>query len=305
MIKRRILPYLLGLLLISLSLVLILKQDKNQSIIQNINTGKLVISMMITLLIFLFTGLQIAYMTKKQYQTSLKFEDYFVLPIMMHFWSYLVPFRGGLIFSSFYLNKKYKLRLSHGFSIGFYTFIISIILAGFYGLYFSIVNKSVGVFFVSIALILSPLLIFILKIALNKVRVRNKFINKFKSFVENIISNIAKFFNQWKTNFIIIAIILGSITIYILWFYYASCALHLQNTFAQIILVALITRLSVITRIIPGNLGVQELFSGGAMALAGGTLSDGVVISLFIRLSALINCCISRYFRDDRKSKVF
>ncbi len=53
-------------------------------------------------------------------------------------------------------------------------------------------------------------------------------------------------------------------------------------------MMALIMRLSILVRIIPGNLGVQEWFSGGSFYLLGGNLDDGLMIALFIRFSALL-----------------
>jgi uncharacterized membrane protein YbhN (UPF0104 family) len=286
--SKKIISYLIGLSLIVLSLYLVIKQEKYHSLLNQITFYDFLISIAITLIIFFFTGLQISYLTNKQYNISLKKEDYFLLPIIMHLWSYIIPFRGGLIFSSIFLNQKYKLKLSHGISIGFYTFFISLILTGIYGLYFSIENHSMVLFVVSIFLIAGPLFVFLANLLLKKLNFKNKFIERLKVFIENIFNNLSSFFNQWTTNFIVFAIIFSSILVYVLWFYYGSYSLGLDYSFSQIILVALITRLSVITRIIPGNMGVQELFSGGALVLAGGSLSDGIVISLFIRLSALI-----------------
>ncbi|MEA1972157.1 MAG: lysylphosphatidylglycerol synthase domain-containing protein [Candidatus Cloacimonadota bacterium] len=286
--SKKIISYLIGLMLIVLSLYLVIQQEKYNSLLNQITYYEFFISILITLIIFFFTGLQISYLTKTQYNNSLKLEDYFLLPIMMHLWSYIIPFRGGLIFSSIFLNQKYKLKLSQGISIGFYTFFISLILTGIYGLYFSLENHSLVLFVISIFLLTCPLFIFLTNFLLKKFNFRNNLLDRLKIFIENIFNNISSFFNQWRTNFIVFAIIFSSIIAYILWFYYASYALGLKNSFSQIIMVALITRLSVIARIIPGNLGIQELFSGGALELAGGSLADGIIISLFIRLSALI-----------------
>lgn len=281
------LSYTIGLLLIVFSVYLIYQQEKYNSLIERINFNEVLISSIIVIFIFLFTGLQVSFLAKKQFNTALKTEDLVLLPIMMHLWSYLIPFRGGLIFSSIFLNQKYKLKLSQGFSIGFYSFFISIILSGLYGVFFSLQSNSVALLTFSILFIVGPVIGFILNFFFKKINIHNKPLKKLKTLIEEIFDNLAILFNQRKINIVVLSLIIGSTLIFILWFYHGAKALGIDISFSQIIIVALITRLSIIVRVIPGNAGIQEFFTGGALVLAGGSLSDGIAISLFTRFVAL------------------
>ena len=76
----------------------------------------------------------------------------------------------------------------------------------------------------------------------------------------------------------------------------------------SIIMLALILRASLILRVTPGNLGIEQLVSGGILHVLGGKLGDGISISLFTKITNLIlvfsigsiaNFYYMKYFRLD------
>lgn len=279
--------YFIGLIIITLCLFVILRQDKYHSLVNNLTMNEMIISFLLTFIVFLFNGLYIPYLIKKQYDKVISLPDYFLLPAMMHLWSYIIPFRGGLVFSTIYLKQKYKLRLSEGVSIGIYTFIFGLILTGMYGIYFSIRHSSLLLFFFSLFLLASPLSIYILQGLLKKSNSRKKVLARLIVFCNNITSNINSLFSDISTNLIVLAINLASLFFNIILFYFAASFLNMNLAFSQIVLISLITRLSIIFRVIPGNMGIQEIFSGSASALAGGDAADGIVIAIYVRLFSL------------------
>ena len=79
-----------------------------------------------------------------------------------------------------------------------------------------------------------------------------------------------------------------SVVVYILLLFWITIIFSIHVTIDNIVMFALMIRISTLVRIIPGNLGVQELFSGGAYHLLGGNLNDGLAIALFVRFIALV-----------------
>ena len=134
-------------------------------VIESVGLADILGSIGISMLMFLISGYQLYYLITKTSDKIIDKGDMILLPASMNLWSYLLPFRGGLIYSAFYIKLKYHVELTKGFSIGIYTFILSTALAGLFGIYIAIVSDKftswLGI--ISVVLFLSPILLIIMK----------------------------------------------------------------------------------------------------------------------------------------------
>jgi hypothetical protein len=53
-------------------------------------------------------------------------------------------------------------------------------------------------------------------------------------------------------------------------------------------MLTLIMQLSTIFRFTPGNLGVEQIVSGGVVVLIGGQMGDGILLSVFVTVTTMI-----------------
>jgi uncharacterized membrane protein YbhN (UPF0104 family) len=77
---------------------------------------------------------------------------------------------------------------------------------------------------------------------------------------------------------------LASTLIQALWFWKVAEILSLQSGYLPVLLVVLILRILFLIRILPGNLGIQELMIGAVFAAAGFQLEEGLLIGVITRL---------------------
>ena len=282
---------MLAILFIVWMTYLLVSDEQAIVIIKSVSLFDLTGSVVISLVMFLISGYQMYYLLRKTSDTNMNKADIILLPASMNLWSYLLPFRGGLIYSAFYIKLKYQVELAKGFSIGIFTFILSTALAGIFGIYISIIS---GKFFtwlgsISVILTISPLILILMKKILASITFnRNTLYGKSMEFLKRTISGFGLMMGNLTSTVFILFLVLLSILIYILWVYWSVKSFGFAMSFSSIIILALVLRLSVIARFIPGNVGIQELISGATTTMMGGSIQEGILIALFIRLTALV-----------------
>ena len=288
---KNTLPYIISVLLFVWIGYILSRDAQFFTLIGQVQLFDFAVSLGISCILFIINGWQLYYLIKRNSGTSIDILDLLVLPASMNLWSYLLPFRGGLVYSMFYIKTKYAIQLIQGFSIGLFTFLLSVSVAGLFGLYLSFTMTGQDAVFtiVSAVLFLCPFLVLwsrhlskrLLSVNMGPLNGLNKmYLNSVLEF--NALLKDAK-----ATVSILISICL-SIAVYVFWVYWIVISFEINMNMISIILLAFILRLSVIARIIPGNLGVQELISGASVQLMGGMMSEGILIALFIRATAFI-----------------
>ena len=108
-----------------------------------------------------------------------------------------------------------------------------------------------------------------------------------------------------RSTIFILLLVLLSILIYILWVYWSAKSFGLNMSLSSVIILALVLRLSVIARFIPGNVGIQELISGATTTMMGGNIQEGILIALFIRLTALVIAIVFGLYSLIRNIDIF
>jgi hypothetical protein len=196
-----------------------------------------------------------------------------------------------MLYSTFFLKAKYGIKAAHGLSISVYIYLMVVVLAGLLGLYYAI---SKGFFFsigtlVCIVCILSPLVIKGIDMILSVLPLEKLlFAEKARHIIHSIISNSTTLWSDLPATAVILMLTLGHICLRIFWFFWIAHVFDMDLPLIALIELALIAQLSIIIRFIPGNIGLNELISGGALTILGGTMGEGILISLFARFSTLV-----------------
>ena len=110
------------------------------SLMAGISLFQVTVTLVITFCLFFINGYIIAFMASHHYKTSISLMDVALLPLMMHLWSFIIPFRGGLLFSAFFLKMKYNIKGAESIAIGVFTTMISLVITGLCGVYFTFYN---------------------------------------------------------------------------------------------------------------------------------------------------------------------
>ena len=283
--------YAIGLLLLFSIAVKIFSNPDYLVLIRNVSFSQVIISLLIGFSLFLINGYILAYLVKQHYQTTIKRIDMVVLPFMMHLFSYIIPFRGGLLFSALFLKIKYDIKGTEGIAIGVFTLIISLIITGLCGIYFAVRNGMLCSMWsaVSILFILSPLVVGILGRLVRGIEMKpGSLPDRIKTIIYSISISSQRLLNDYRRSLVIFFLTIASTIGYVVFLYFTAFILQMNTTIDKIIMFALMMRLSTIVRLAPGNLGVQEFLSGGAYYMLGGSLNDGLAMALFVRFISLM-----------------
>ena len=122
--------YAIGFLLLLFIAVNIFSDPDYMVLMRKVSFFQLTVSLLIGFFLFLINGYTIACLVKRHYRTTVKRVDMVMLPFMMHLFSYLIPFRGGLLFSALFLKVKYRIKGTEGIAIGVYTLFINLVITG-------------------------------------------------------------------------------------------------------------------------------------------------------------------------------
>jgi uncharacterized membrane protein YbhN (UPF0104 family) len=289
--KKGIAVYTSGFLLLAAIFFIVFRQEEYREIIVGISLFQAAVTLAITFGLFFINGYMIAFMASHHYKTSIGLGDVALLPLMMHLWSFIIPFRGGLLFSAFFLKMKYNIKGAEGIAIGVFTTMISLVLTGLCGIYFTFYNNMFYSSWTVLAILLSlsPLIIFVLDRMMQRIRLKNhSLLDRLRIFTASVTGNSIKLLMDYSISAGIFSITIAGIALYILFIVWVTCILHIEASLDKVVIFALMMRLSVFVRIVPGNIGVQELLSGGSFYLVGGNVTDGLAIALFVRFFSLL-----------------
>lgn len=247
---------------------------------------------------------------KRHYDINFEKKDTVLLPFMMHVFSYIMPVQGGMLFQTFFMKMKYKMALTKGFSTGVYLFIASLILTCVGGLILSFFVEGVT----EIRMVLYLMLIGLIGMLGTAVITRritikgDRFIYKIIGFLHAIITQLGELTKQ-PLLFIKVMLIIGfSALLHAGWFYQTALILGIEVSFMGMVLATLVFRIVMLVRLLPGNLGIQELVTSIVFLGAGLTIEEGLIVAVFNRAACVILAAIIglgglyhnfRYFGTD------
>jgi len=265
-------------------------------LLRNISPGELLFSIFIALVLFTLSGTRYYYILKKYHHTKLLLQDIPLFPIMMNLWGYLLPTQGSLIFSTLFLKYKYQVTIRRSFSINLYIYLFSVVLTGAIGLYYCVSHQMYfsPILIVSVFFFFSPVIILIITKLIKGMHFL-EFFNILKIVREKTLSLLAGINSFWldpKLNLTLFFLNIVHLFVTYLWFFQTTIVFDLTLSNYEIIMLALMSRLALILKFTPGNLGITELVAGGALHFLGGNFSEGVLCTLFFRFTTLLIAAI-------------
>ncbi len=283
------LRYVLAVFLFIIALW-ILTRDQYLELLKDLSFADIVISLILCLFVFTASGLKIWFVLLKQYHLRISLIDVVALPILMSLWSYILPFKGGLLYGILFLKSKYQVKAARGISISVYTYLISLVVVGLLGFYYCLKYNSLpSVMIMSLLFVMSPFLIRIFHNLFKKLAFSpSSFLGKIQHWTNTIMEEVRISWDNTPTTLISSLISLTHLSLRSLWYYWTAIIFHIDISVLAIVAMALLTELALIIRITPGNLGVNELLSGGLLTLLGETMAEGILISVFIRFSTFV-----------------
>jgi len=121
-----------------------------------------------------------------------------------------------------------------------------------------------------------------------KISTKNALLYKICNLIISSFNNFKALLNKRILILIVSILISFNIIVYAFACYWTGHIFEIELSFFQAIILTIVYYFMGIVKIVPGNLGIYELASGGIFNLVGGTMEEGIIISLFIRLSGIV-----------------
>lgn len=286
-ILKSSLPFLL-----ILAAIAIICQDNSILLFKRISLVDLLVAIVISFLLYAVTGYAMGFLISKQYQIKMNPLDILTLPLMMTFWGLVVPIRGGLLYAAFFLKSKYKLKAVEGLSVPIYIQMLSFVLMGAVGIIYLVAQNRLFSFptLVVSCLLFSPLILKLANAVFQKLPLTQwEFLKKIKTLINSVVIHSSLPWSDMKTNSLVGLLLLSRFFLRAIRYYWATLVFGIEVSFwALVILTFAIETADIMLRTPGGNLGLNELISGGIVNILGEETQEGILIALFSRLSNLL-----------------
>ncbi len=278
--------YIVSILFICLC-ICILYSQLNFAILKNFTLTSFLLSIAFAVISFSISGLKEYFIIKHSQYIKLKASDILFLPVVMNFWSFIIPFKGGLLYNIFILKHKYKTTYGKVLSFNLVLYSLTIAISGVIGIiYILFYSLKIPILFAVFSLFfLNPVLIYILYKLLDTLK---KYHNKYLTLLISSLKKVVACFNNRKLVITVLLLSVLHIQFQIAWFHYVGSALDLGLSVLDISVLVVARHVLVILRFTPGGLGFNELVSGGITGFLVSNSSSGIMLAIYIRLSTLI-----------------
>jgi hypothetical protein len=281
---------LVALALIGL-IIFFLYKKKYFNVLEKISVTDFVILTSFTLIGYFTSGFQMYYLVKKQNKIAISLTDTLLLPLSMSLFSYIIPTNGGLLYSVFFLKKKYQIDSTKSFSIGIFSIYISFIITGIFGIVSCIYSKNYNgwILLISLILIFLSLIINVLNRLFYNIRFKkSSLISKSILYLDRIVIHSNNLIMDKEILFFNIIINIVYLGLSLISYQWLNIILEINLPLTSIFIIILITRVSSLIRLLPGNLGLEELYTGGIFKIIGRDPGVGIIFSLILRFTTIL-----------------
>jgi hypothetical protein len=190
-------------------------------------------------------------------------------PLLQNLWGYLIPFQGSIIFSLFYFKKVHNQSVVKSLSVNLIFLFMSVILTGFFGLFYLMINniENIYLFFVFIIFLFLGFFPYVYRVI--RPRFKNVKFTIFKTLflkIDGVFSGIQESFKFIFENKKILFIYIFRLFLLISWYYLIVRFLNFNIYLSEVIILYLFLELSIILKITPGNWGIQQIIVGFVFA---------------------------------------
>lgn len=283
---RKVLGSLITVLLIVLCLSLLLSAEDIKRLV-SLPAKDTFFLIIVTYVVYLISGVELAIIAKKTSSIKLRFKDVLLLPITMNLWSFLIPFQGSVIYLALLFRYKYQSTVSDALSVSIFSYLLSFTLTGICGsIFFSFgATSSPLLLLFSLLMALTPLMLLTAHYCstpLKKIKL------PFTDFGWRVLDQLRHLILQYR---LVLAILCTNI-VHLAASYemhaLAATALGFSISPLELLLFTLVMRLTIVVKITPGNIGVQEILSGGVFSALQLDPAHGVLILMLTRITSLI-----------------
>lgn len=266
--------------------------DEIVNIFNNLKIFDVSVSIIIALVIYFVSGLQYQLLiSSSNSNNKFSISDLLLFPITLNLWSYIIPFQGSMIYSTLFLRERFHIKLTESFTLNIYILLVNIVLTGLIGLIFSIYTNSIlsllGL--IALSLLLSPIFIFVANLVLKRIGiVRIKLLSKLLSIISQIVDNSSELWSNKNLTLYTFGLNILHLMFSIVWYWWIAHITNLNVDFISVTLLTLFLRISMIFKITPGNLGIEQIVSGLLMSLIGSNPQFGIIISLYTTITTLL-----------------
>jgi len=258
--------------------------------LKQIGALQIALNVIIGSLYFFSFGYLMRMVYQHHYGATVSWKDTFLLPFMMHLWTYILPAKGGLIFQTVFIKAKYKIDMSKGFSVGVLVFVASLLITCVLGGILSFQLANVLSLQLLLLAMFGTLLFFLFagKFVKEPSTVKSGIINTLIRFVQNVLVQFREQTKDLWLLFKVVMVTLLSTFMHSVWFYHSAIILGFSPNPIGIVLATLVLRIVTLIRILPGNLGIQEVMIGSIFMAAGLGLEEGLMTALLVRLVSVL-----------------
>jgi len=284
------LGFLIAILIFGMVAFSVFKEIDPLELVQRIGTVGLTLNLLIGIVYFLSFGILMKVVYQHHYQRKLSWADTFLLPFMMHLWTYILPMKGGLIYQTLFIKAKYNLDMSKGFSVGVLVFAASLLITCFVGSALSFLLHDALVLQLLLLFMFGTLIFFLVAGRFVSQPNPNKlgFVNTIIRFIQNVLIQFNEQVKDVNLLLKLIFVALASTLVHAFWFYHCALILGYNPEPVGILLATLVLRIVTLIRILPGNLGIQEIMIGSVSLAAGLGLQEGLATALLVRLVSVV-----------------
>ncbi len=290
----RLSPLLLFAIAFALFLTVVyftFRQADLPAILAPVTLGAFIGNLVLGLAWFLAFGLVLKFGFKTHYSVTLEPAEVLTLPLMMYLFAFILPLNGGLLFQVFYMKHRHQLDLSKGVSLGFQIVLVSLLLTVVLGLGLHLIlGLPTGpllflLLALGLGLLILPLIAYLLPI---QNRRPPSLMAKLWGFLDAVRLQLTGQFTHPRLMLQLALTTTLLVIIQALWYQQSATMLGIESEFLPMLLVALILRIVLLLRLLPGNLGFQELMIGVVFAAAGWSIEEGLLVALVIRLVSVL-----------------
>jgi len=242
----------------------------------------------ILLLIFVSNGIRIAWINMQFFDIRMKIDSWLELPLAMSYAGMVFPIKGGALYQMQYFKKNYDLAYSNSVSNIIITTLMPISLIGFIAFVFALVqeNLSTGSSLIfGCALTIFPLTlasVLFLSSLQRSLDLDFSFISKLRTAL------LAT--KNWSPYFVFVLLVLSLIKLCfeISWFLTAFYVMGINVEISFAIFLVLIRNIAAFIKIVPGNIGINELLATLSSSFVGCSDVDSFSTMLLLRVTSLI-----------------
>lgn len=237
-----------------------------------------VVSFILLIITWMISGLQLKVVLRHSEHINLSLFDVISLPLTQNFWGYIIPFQGSFIYGSVYLKSKYGINISRTFSAYLFITVCSLVVGALVGAIHSIFTN---LYFLPIyvTIILLPVWIVLTNKAFRLVRTKSPLLTRIQNWTEVLLNTLTDMFQHYRFIARIMLLDAAYAITFALWSYFLSESLMLNIPFVIYLISAFFMKLTLITKLTPGNIGVIQLFIGGIVSWYGYSIDSGFLIS--------------------------